>query len=158
MPEQENVLEKRKANFTRFYEELIPVLVEFIGQMGITPAQEVLHHAVQYASYLGKALEQIVIANEGDRLWLTTRVGYFVGEYFAQKYAGHWYVNDICGSRYYARYVVGKFANLGNHAAMIDPFAVADVFVKQQVPRELQRLLSEVDRELMSFEKKEDKA
>ncbi|WP_061538453.1 hypothetical protein [Collimonas fungivorans] len=139
--------EKRKETFSRFYEELMPVLVEFVGQMGIIPGHAVLKQAAECAPYLSQALENMVIA-EDDKAWLFTRVGYFVGEYFAQKYSGAWYVNEIEGSRYFARYVVGKFSRITNPASMIDPFQIAEFYVQQPAPRHLVKLLTEVETEL----------
>ena len=83
--EEMKVLEKRKAAFEEFHKELIPVLVDFVGKMGINPAHEVLEHAPQFASYLGQALQNMGVANEEDRAWLVTRMGYFVGEYFLHR-------------------------------------------------------------------------
>jgi len=81
-------LESRKAGFQQFYEELMPALVDFVGKMGIGPAHEVLRHAGQFAPLLGNALQSMTVANAEDRLWLLTRMSYFIGEYFSQKYGG----------------------------------------------------------------------
>jgi len=147
--EEINLLEKRKMGFDGFYKELIPVLVEFVGQMGVTPAHEVLKNAVQFAPYLGRALQNMAIANEQDRVWLLTRLGYFIGEYFAQKYSGCWYVNETQGSRYFGRYVVGRFTRLNSDALVLDPFQIAQTYVDEQMPRQLENLLTEVDAELV---------
>ncbi len=142
------LLEKRKAGFGEFYQALLPGLVEFVGQMGINPAHEVLKRAEQFAPLLDRALRDMAVADAQDRSWLIMRMGYFIGEVFVQKYGGCWYVNDIPGSRYFARYVVGKFSKLGNAASMLDPFQVAQVYADSPVPRGLEKLISEVDAEL----------
>jgi hypothetical protein len=142
------VLEKRKSEFDDFYKGLIPALVEFVDRMGIRPAHEVLNHAVQYAPHLASALRDMTVDDEQDRIWLLTRMGYFIGEYFAQKYGGCWYVNDIAGSRYFARFVVGQFARLGKPGVMLDPFEVAQAYVDTKAPRQLDMLLSEVETQL----------
>jgi hypothetical protein len=148
--EEKTLLESRKAGFDAFYKELIPVLVDFVGKMGIGPAHEVLNNAVQFAPYLDKALGNLAIEDEQDRIWLLTRLGYFIGEYFCQKYKGCWYVNEIQGSRYFGRYVVGQFAGLSNAALMLDPFHIAQAYVEEQTPRHLDKLLTEVDAELVA--------
>jgi hypothetical protein len=145
------LLEKRKQGFDKFYTELIPTLVEFVGNMGVNPAHEVLKNAVQFAPYLDRALENMAIADDQDKIWLLTRMGYFVGEYFAQKYGGSWYVNEIEGSRYFGRYVVGNFSRLGNAALMLDPFLISQVYVDEAVPRHLEKLLTQVDAELIGL-------
>lgn len=142
------LLEKRKAGFDQFYQELMPVLVDFAGKLGINPAHEVLQHAGQFAPYFDQALQSMVVANEQERFWLLTRIGYFIGEYFAQKYAGCWYVNDIQGSRYFGRYVVGRFSRLSNPRAALDPFLIAQAYVDAPVPRHLVKSLAEVDTDL----------
>lgn len=141
-------LEKQNAGFDEFYENLMPVLVDFVEKLGIDPAAEVLRHAVQYAPVVGQALEQMAVVNDHDRSWLLTRTGYFVGEYFTQKYDGHWFVNEIPNSRYFGRYVVGQFAQLNNAALMLDPFQVAQAYVDTAIPRQLEPLLASIDSEL----------
>ena len=149
-PENIAIIEQRKAAFQGFYAELMPALVDFIGRIGINPAHHVLNQAKQYAAYVEQALQDMSVTNDEDRTWLLTRVGYYVGEYFAQKFGGAWYVNDIEGSRYFGRYVVGKFEKTGNLAAMIDPFEIAQAYVDNAVPRKLTTLLSEVESELVA--------
>lgn len=141
-------IEQRKANFQQFYGELIPVLVDFVGKLGIDPAHEVLHNAGQFAPLLGTALRSMTVESTEDRLWLVTRMGYFIGEYFAQKHGGCWFVNEVPDSRYFGRYVVGHFASLGDALPMIDPFLVAQAYVDETVPRSLESLLATVDVEL----------
>ncbi|MGO4155487.1 hypothetical protein [Cupriavidus sp. YAF13] len=140
-------LESRKAGFQQFYEELMPVLVDFVEKMGISPAHEVLRHAGQFAPLLDNVLQSMTVAAE-DRLWLLTRMSYFIGGYFAQKYGGCWYVNEVPESQYFGHYVIGQFACLGNAAPMLDSFQVAQAFVDAPVPRSLGKLLAAVDAEL----------
>jgi hypothetical protein len=142
------LLHKRKAGFEEFYRNLIPALVDFIDKIGIEPAHQVLKQAVQYAPHVGRALERMEVAGEEDRTWLLARLGYFIGEYFAQQHGGCWYVNELAGSRYFGRYVVGRFAGFGNAGLMIDPFHVAHAYVDSPVPRQLEKLLAEVEAEL----------
>ncbi|MFZ6875764.1 hypothetical protein ACO0LF_27160 [Undibacterium sp. Di27W] len=154
-PEDIELLNKRKDGLDEFYEGLIPTLVEFVGLMGIQPAHEVLKNAGMFANYLDSALQNMVIADNDDRTWLMLRVGQFIGEYFVQKYSGCWYVNDIENSRYFARYVVGKFASLKNMNPMLDPFQIAQTFVDSPAPRKLEDLLNEVDAELLHMSQAE---
>lgn len=150
-PEEMMLLEKRKSGFDKFYKELIPTLVDFVGKLGINPAHEVLKNAIQFAPYLDNALQNMAIADEEDKVWLLTRLGYFIGEYFAQKYGGCWYVNEMQGSRYFGRYVVGKFSRLRNASLMLDSFQIAQAYIEEQMPRQLQKLLNEVDAELVGM-------
>lgn len=149
-PNDNDVLTKRKSEFENFYKELIPVLVEFIELMGIKPAHEVLNHAEKYVPYLGQALENMAVADRDDRNWLLARMAYFLGEYFAQKYRGSWYVNEVYESRFFARYVVGQFEKISNQALMIDPFEIAQAYVDHVVPRKLEALILEVEAEILA--------
>jgi hypothetical protein len=149
-PEQNALIEKRKREFDAFYDELMPCLVDFVGRMGITPAHEVLRHAPMFAPNLSLALKNLVVVDEGDRVWLLTRLGYFIGEYFAQKYSGAWYVNENPSSKYLGRYVVGKFAIPSQRELNIDPFVMAEDYVATLTPRTLalENILLEVEKEL----------
>ncbi|KAF0813616.1 hypothetical protein IGB42_01967 [Andreprevotia sp. IGB-42] len=148
-PEEAELVRKRKSGFDEFYRALVPALVDFIGRMGVNPAHEVLKHADQFSLCLDDALQSMAVADDQDRAWLLTHIGYFIGEYFVQKYSGCWYVNEISGSRYLGRYVVGQFAALENAKLMLDPFEIAQTYVDETIPRQLERLLKEVDAELV---------
>lgn len=145
------LLQKRKSEFTGFYEELLPALVDFMGRIGIQPSHEVLKHAVQFEPYVSQATAHLVIDSEDDRTWLVARMGYFIGEYFVPKYSGCWYVNEIPGSRYFARFIVGKFNIQSQRALMLDPFEVASAYISEPAPRGLGKLLAEVERELFEL-------
>jgi hypothetical protein len=149
MQDEDVVLGRRQAELEDFYKGLIRALVEFVDRLGIRPAHEVLNHAQQFAPHVEAALRDLAPADEGDRTWLLTRVAYFVGEFFVQKHGGCWYVNDVKGSKYFARYVVGRFPRLPNSGTMLDPFEVAQAFVDSDRPRKLSELLDEVDAAVM---------
>ncbi|MYM27194.1 hypothetical protein GTP58_02525 [Duganella sp. CY15W] len=96
MTSEESLLLKNRQNeFSAFYADLLPSLVDFIGRIGIQPAHEVLKTAVQFKALVSQATESFSIDSEEDRIWLVTRLGYYIGEYFVQKHSGCWYVNEI---------------------------------------------------------------
>lgn len=140
----------RHARFDAFYAELMPVLVAFVEQLGITPAHGVLTNAPAYAPLLASALRDTRVETPDDRVWLLTRVGYYAGEYLVQQHGGCWFVNDDPGSKSFARYVVGRFAALGGSQARVDPFAVAADYVSALPGADLAVLLAEVDTALES--------
>jgi hypothetical protein len=142
------LLDRRKAVFDDFYDDLLECLVDFVDKMGIGHAHKVLKQADLFVPYLARALEKMEVDGDDERIWLLARVGYFLGEYFVQRYGGCWYVNDIPGSRYFARYIVGQFSRLGHPTAMIDPFQAAEVYVDTPAPRDLEKLIAEVEAEL----------
>ncbi len=144
------LLERRRDEFDAFYNELMPCLVDFVGKMGIQPSHMVLKQAATYAPLLEVALQNMLVADSEDRDWLAARMGYFIGEYFVQKFDGCWIVNDIPGSRYFARYVVGRFQGANSLQMMLDPFEMAIEYVDTPVPRPLQTLIDAASVELMS--------
>jgi len=139
------LLQTRKANFEKFYEEMIPVIVEFVGRLGIQPAHQVLNHAEEFVPYVARTLQDLEVSEE-DRIWLLTRVGYFIGECIVQKYSGCWFVNDDSSSSSFAHYVVGKFQRVRSEQTIVDPFHFAKMYVNEPAPRHFDKIFAEVDR------------
>ena len=142
--DQVELLRKRKDDFDNFYQSLLPALVEFVGLLGISPAHEVLKKAEQFIPLLERATQVMAVEGQDDRVWLITRMGYFFGEVFVQRFGGCWFVDDLPDTKYFARYVVGKFGVGINSNAMIDPFEIATAYVDGALPRQLDGLLNEV--------------
>ena len=136
---------ERQTSFDHFHAELAPVLIDFIDALGIEPAQEVLKQAGDYLPYVERALSEMAIADADDRTWLLVRMTYYIGEYFAQQYGGHWYVNETPGSHVFGRCVVGKFSKLANTALVVDPYQIASSYVDLPCPRPLVSLVAEVE-------------
>ncbi len=143
-PAQIALFAERKANFNTFYENLIPTLVDFIKHLEIIDAHNVLRQAFLFVSDLDLFFKNIMITDEEDKIWLLTRIGYFVGEYFAQKYQGCWIVCEIPESKYFGRYVIGEFSGLDENK-ILDPFEVAKTYVNTPIPRQFEELLADID-------------
>lgn len=135
----------RQASFDHFHAELAPVLVDFIDALGIEPPQQVLTQAGHYLPFVDKALADMAIADAEDRSWLLVRMMYFIGEYFAQQYGGHWYVEETPGARLFGRCVVGKFSKSAGGELVIDPFEIATAYVDGPFPRRLMPLVAAVE-------------
>ncbi len=114
----------RKANFSQFLEERMPVLVQFATALGAQEPYCILDEPHLFLPGISEWLSHHEIAPE-ESTWLLTRLGYLVGELLVMKYSGAWLFNEMEGSRYYGRYVVGQFAALDNGAVQVDPFEVA---------------------------------
>lgn len=142
------LLDRRRAGFDDFYNELMPCLVDFVGKMGVNSAHMVLNQAAAYVPLLEVALQNMEVADDDDHDWLTARMGYFIGEYFVQRFDGCWTVNDSPESRFFARYVVGRFEGAANLEISIDPFEMAACYVGAPVPRQLGDLLDSAAQEL----------
>jgi len=143
--DQIELLRKRKDEFDSFYQSLIPSLVEFVGLLGISPAHEVLKNAEQFVPLLGRATQDMAVQGQEDRMWPVTRMAYFIGEVFVQRFSGCWFVDELPDTRYFAHYVVGKFGAGIRTNAMIDPFEISTAYVDGALPRNLGGLINEVE-------------
>jgi hypothetical protein len=143
--DQVELLQKRTDDFDSFYQSLLPALVEFVGSLGVSPAHEVLKKAEQFVPVLERATQGMAVEGQEDRVWLITRMAYFIGEVFVQRFAGCWFIDDLPDTKYFARYVVGKFGAGIKSNAMIDPFEIAAAYVDGAIPRNLGGLLNEVE-------------
>ena len=139
-------LGRRKAQFDAFLEERMPVLVDFAENLELPDAPSVLVEAKAFLSAISQYMENQRIGPD-DRVWIITRVGYFVGEWFVQMHGGCWFLNETPDTRYFLRYVVGKFSSIRNQNAMIDPFLIAETFVDSNCPRSLLTLVAQVESE-----------
>lgn len=140
-------LERRKGSFDRFFEELMPVLTEFMRLLQLPDAPMVLVEARRFLPSVDLWMKDQVI-EAADKTWLHTRLGYFIGELLVQRFGGCWFVNEIPDSRYFARYVVGRFSHPLNPNAMVDPFDVANSYLSQPPSRNLSTILAQVEAEL----------
>ena len=146
-PDESALLARRKTRFDQFYQEMMPVLVDFIQRLGQDQSHTVLHDASRFLGVIDESFKYDLISTE-DRSWFMTRIMYFVGEYFVQNFGGHWLVNDTPGSRFFARYVVGGFGTRAIPNGQIDPLEVATSYTDSPAPRDLVGLIASVEREL----------
>lgn len=146
-PEEIQILDRRSKGFATFLDERLPVMLDFIERLGLPDAAMVLVEADKFLPALDAWLKDQTI-DPADKVWILTRIGYFVGEYLVQRLRGYWFLNDVPDSQYFARYVVGRFARASNRNAMVDPFAVADAYVSELPGRSLSRLLAAVEMEI----------
>ena len=138
------MLEKRNAGLEAFLIERMPVLTDFMERLNVGDPALVLVEAERYLPSLDKWLKDQCI-DSSDRVWLLTRLGYFIGEYLVQRLGGCWLLNDVPDSKTFGRYVVGRFVKVSNGNAMVDPFAVADECIGNPPGRSLISLLSSVE-------------
>ena len=117
-------LATRKANFAHFLDERMPVLVEFAKSLGFQDPHRIVTEPHLFLPEISDWLAHQDITPE-DRTWLTTRLGYLVGELLISRFGGLWFINEIESSKYFGRYVVGQFASASNKNAQVDPFEVA---------------------------------
>ncbi len=145
-PDENEMLCVRRDNLEKFLEERMPVLADFMERLGLTNPALVLVEAESYLPALDTWLKEQVISPD-DRIWLLTRVGYFIGEFLVQRLGGYWFLNEAPDSRYFGHYVVGCFSRAPNSHALVDPFAIADICVAEPPGRSLADLLARVESE-----------
>lgn len=149
-PEESALLTQRQSSFREFEANRLPALIGFIETIGIQPGKHVSANAGAYLPHLTKVLRDMRCESERERTVLSARVSEYVGEYFAQRFGGSWYVNDVPGSATFARYVVGRFKTAPGSPVCIDPFEVGMAFARLPQPRDLASLLATVERELQA--------
>ena len=142
--QESTLLEKRRAGFQAFLEERMPVLTDFVQRLALHDPALVLVDAERYLPSLDQWLKDQLV-DSTDRVWLLTRLGYFIGEYLVQRHGGCWLLNEIPDSTTFGRYVVGRFVKVSNRSAMFDPFAIADDCISCPPGRSLISLLSSVE-------------
>ena len=147
-PQESALLTQRQTSFRDFEAERSRALIDFIEVVGIKPGRHVGTDPAAYLPYLAKVLANMQCDSDRERTVLSARVAEYVGEYFAQRFGGTWYVNDVPGSATFARFVVGRFLAIPGSPVCIDPFEVGMTFARLPRPRDLVSLLVTVEREL----------
>src|ERR1700759_51677 len=93
-PEQRALLAERQSTFRDSEAVRLPSLIRFIETIGIEPAQHVGTNAAAYLPHLTKVLRDLRCESDRERTVLSARVSEYIGEYFAQRFGGRWFVND----------------------------------------------------------------
>ena len=138
---------RRRAGLEVFVQESMPVLIDFMERLELPYPDMVLKEAEKYAAPLDAWMRDQVI-EPGNRIWILTRIGYFIGELLNQRLGGCWFLDEDAGSPYFLQYVVGQFTRLNNPNARIAPFALADYYVAQPPGRDLLSVIRETEERL----------
>ncbi|PHN30061.1 hypothetical protein AO242_19555 [Pseudomonas sp. ICMP 561] len=141
----ESLLARRVAGFDSFKAERMPVLHEFCKTLGFDQPHEVLNRPERFLSLLDRGFMNTVVSEE-NRVWLITRIGYYIGEYLVCLYDGLWLVDKDPSSPSFAKYVVGDFSFEGVSTQVVDPFEMARRYVDTSVPRFLKQ---EIEKKLV---------
>jgi hypothetical protein len=141
---EKELIDRRRAKLDKFLDERMPVLADFVERLELPDPPMVLVESEKYLPALDQWLRDQVI-EASDRGWVLTRLGYFAGEYLVQRLGGCWFLNDGPDTKYFARYVVGRFSGAANRNAMVDPFEIAAEVVDAPPGRSFMRLLRSVE-------------
>lgn len=137
-------IELQKEKFGQFTKERLPVLHAFSQGLGFSNSHEILNNPKSFLSSIDEWLAQQEIEEE-NKVWLATRIGYFIGEYFIEKYDGCWSVCEASDSRYYGYFVVGEFSGFNNTAALFDPMGAAFELTSTPKGRSLVGIIKEIE-------------
>ncbi|MBN1917848.1 MAG: hypothetical protein JW889_08070 [Verrucomicrobia bacterium] len=149
-PDEEELRERRRKALPSFLEERMLVLADFAERLELQTPAMITTEPERYLAAIDEFMRRQEIA-EDDRIWILTRMGYYIGELLVQRLGGRWFLNEIPDSRYFLHYVVGKFSHAANPSAMVAPFEVAAHFVAQPPGRSLVSLVSEVESEVLAI-------
>jgi hypothetical protein len=141
--------DRRRSGFNGFVSERMPVLADFAQALDLSNPPMIVADPGLYLLSIDEFMRDQVVERD-DRVWMLTRLGYFIGEVLVQRLGGCWFLNEIPDSRYFLRYVVGKFSGVGNPNAMIEPFQVAEALLAEPPGRSLSDIIGEVEAELRS--------
>ncbi len=147
-PQEEEQRLRRAAGLDAFLQERMPVLADFAERLKLPSPAMIVANPAAYVPAIAAFMKDQEIADEADRVWALTRLGYLIGEVLVQRLDGCWFLNEIPDSRYFLHYVVGQFGRAKNGNAMVAPFDVADYFLRLPTGRDLQTLLTEVEGEI----------
>src|SRR5262249_1052712 len=139
--------EQRQANLDTFVQEGMEALSNFINRLELPEPYMVLRNAQRYLGPVASWMRDQVIAPE-DRIWVITRLGYFIGELLNQRLGGYWLVEKHPDSPYFLQYVVGHFTSLPSLNARISPFALAANYVDQPPGRNLTAVIDRTEEQL----------
>lgn len=138
MEKADELLARRITEFETFRAERMPVLHEFCKALGFDQPHEVLNEPQKFLPLLDRGFQYAVISEE-NRVWLVTRIGYYIGEYLISLLGGYWLVDEDPLSPSFARYVVGDFSFEGAKTEIVDPFEIAQRFATTSTPRFLRQ-------------------
>jgi hypothetical protein len=145
------IIGRRRAAFDGFLAERMPALADFMSRLELPEPPLVLVEAERYLPQLDRWLRDQQVPDAPDdpsRLWLLTRLGYYVGEYLVQRHVGHWFLNETPDTRFFGKYVVGSFYRAHNPNAMVDAFGVAQAYLQSAQGRPLKEFLDQVECEI----------
>jgi hypothetical protein len=139
--------DRRRASFEAFLTERMPVLSDFARRLELRDPLMIVADPERFLPSIDAYMRDQVVAPE-DRAWILARLGYLIGELLVLRLSGCWFLNEVPDSRYFLRYVVGRFASASNPAATVDPFGVAEFYLSQPPGRSLPAIVRQVEDEL----------
>ena len=139
--------DRRRNGFEEFLSERMDILADFARALGLSTPPMIVNDPERYLPGID-AFMQTTAVEPKDRAWITTRLGYLVGEVLIQRLGGAWLLCEVPESKFFLRYVVGEFSAVKNSNAIADPFLVAHTLLSEPPGSSLTRLINEAERDL----------
>lgn len=141
-------INKQKAGLEQFQAESQPILIDFAERLEYANSSSLLEqkeHLMEFVILVAEFMRDQDV-DEETRVWITVRIGYLLGEYFAARYEGYWGVNERVDSPQYGHYVIFAPApSLEHKAYPIAVFEAANEFVHQAPERDLVSMIEEIE-------------
>jgi hypothetical protein len=144
------LLEKRRRGFHAFVQEIGPVLADFAVRLGLQNPETISTNPGAFLEDIDAFMKAQTVADE-DRIWITARLAYFIGQILIHRLGGEWMVNENPISKYFLHYVIGHVPGVRNPNATIDPLVVVSTFLAQPPGRSLVDIVSEVQHEVSTY-------
>lgn len=145
---EHEILDKRRREFGGFVSEIAPVLSDFAERLGLANPGAIVTNPKAFLEDIDKFMRDQSITEE-DRIWIIARLAYFIGQIFIQRFGGEWLLNERTDSRFFLRYVVGRFPMITNPEVTVDPLTVASDFLVLPPGRSLERIILEATEEIL---------
>ncbi len=140
-PEQQRIIHEREVKFEAFLESRFSALKNFAEDLGFDNPHEILLEAEKFLHPISEYLKDQEIDDE-DRNWITTIIGYFIGELFAQKYNGAWLIEKNGTSSKFGRYIIGQMSDQGRQIhGTVDSFEIARTYLLEPINRDLEKIV-----------------
>jgi hypothetical protein len=149
--EQQKLLARRRSEFDLWFAERMAVLRDFAAALELPDPPLIIADPEKYLPHVDAWMREQVVGPD-DWAWAVSRIGYFAGEVLVQRFSGCWLVCDAPSSRYFGRYVVGRFSRVPNPAMIADPIEIAAACLSQPPGRSLANMLEMVGVELLRAE------
>jgi hypothetical protein len=140
--DEQATLARRRAGFAQFRAERMHVLADFAEALQLPMPPMIVAEPRRYLDAIDQFLRDQLVAPD-DRVWILTRIGYFVGEILIVGHRGVWMLDEDPGSRTYLRYAIG-FPGV-RPGTTIDPFAHAAAYIDRPAPRSLAQVVADVE-------------
>ncbi|MGJ8660286.1 MAG: hypothetical protein ACSHWV_10585 [Cellulophaga fucicola] len=143
-----DLIEKRKSELDNFVKESFPVNIDFATKLGVDKPFEILIDFEKLKDFVFINVHNFIkhqTIDDEDRVWITTRIAYILGEYFSIKYSGYWAVNENNNSINYGEYSLFTKSPTTGCLIPINIFRKVMSFLDKKENRNLIQLIDEIE-------------